>query len=254
MNAVADKDERKTLYLTKLQQTGGSRGFCILVSPVHRPVTELHSEDFAKMWWKCVLGHKELWDHGIHHRDVGLNSLMYYKNDKSQPVGILIDYDLRPKINGRIGTPAFMAFDLLNSRGLAGQVMQLYRHDLESFFWALVLFCLQNENGKQRKKGPLDAWLKVNTDICHEKKSGFLNRMDDFTALATSLNPNLNLWCIAYEYAFKIIAQQEQRKRLRRPRARPAQLPTELSNDMLFKELEDVVLEEYASIMTYENA
>ena len=94
---------------------------------------------------------------GILHRDVSPNNIMY-RIVKSKVYGVLTDYDLASWASSltsdytktsqqRTGTPPFMAFGLLDgSDGL-----HLYRHDVESFFYVMVIMTTQYEIQARRK-------------------------------------------------------------------------------------------------------
>lgn len=70
--------------------------------------------------------------------------------------GVLNDLDLSSPLSRveqedqlslqRTGTPPYMAFELLlNIRGTAPSIHHLYRHDLESFTYVLLMFCSRNK-------------------------------------------------------------------------------------------------------------
>ncbi|KAH7918214.1 hypothetical protein BV22DRAFT_1051880, partial [Leucogyrophana mollusca] len=58
----------------------GSRSLYILVFPKLSPITDLSGDEFFSAWWDCVLCHRELWEGGIHHRDISAGNLMYYRD------------------------------------------------------------------------------------------------------------------------------------------------------------------------------
>lgn len=97
-----------------------------------------------------VTAHKWLYDHPqILHRDISLGNIMFRYDDSGHICGVLNDFDLssyrKDLLEGspstslqRTGTPPFMALDLLKDNG-GGTVRHLYRHDLESLFYVLVI-------------------------------------------------------------------------------------------------------------------
>ncbi|KAJ8584443.1 hypothetical protein M405DRAFT_692892, partial [Rhizopogon salebrosus TDB-379] len=92
--------------------------------------------------------HFDLWQGGVHHRDVSSPNLMWRKDKEGNLLGVLNDYDLSslritqgPQGNERTGTVPFMALELLTKEGQRGEVKYSYRHDLESFMWVLPWVC-----------------------------------------------------------------------------------------------------------------
>ena len=96
----------------------------------------------------------------ILHRDISYNNLMY-RIVGNEIRGVLNDFDLsyqmtdespspnNPTSHQRTGTLPFMAVDLLGDE----PPLQGYRHDLESFFWVILLHISQHqatEVGKSR--------------------------------------------------------------------------------------------------------
>ncbi|KAH7920991.1 hypothetical protein BV22DRAFT_1198538 [Leucogyrophana mollusca] len=54
----------------------GSRSLYILVFPKLFPITDLSGDEFFSAWWDCVVCHREIWEGGIHHRDISADNLM----------------------------------------------------------------------------------------------------------------------------------------------------------------------------------
>ncbi|PBK89670.1 hypothetical protein ARMGADRAFT_865710, partial [Armillaria gallica] len=89
----------------------------------------------------------------IQHRDMSLNNMMYRKRHdnskrKCQIFGVLNDFDLSSLIPlkeatclHRTGTPPYMAYDLLGQ----SDVGHLYRHDVEAFYYVLLMLCCRYE-------------------------------------------------------------------------------------------------------------
>ena len=187
----------------------GSRVLYILVFPKLQPITDLQGADFFNVLKQCILctwfvvhtylfvelvwvaGHYDLWQAGVHHRDVSPANLMWYRKG-SVLMGVLNDYDLSslatsvqgPQGNQRTGTIPFMAVDLLTQRG--EEVQHLYRHDLESFMWVLVWVALRYKNGRllPRKNRPFDDWVAVDAKACGGKKLLFRDNIHDYAPFA----------------------------------------------------------------------
>ncbi|KAG2741815.1 hypothetical protein P692DRAFT_20840142 [Suillus brevipes Sb2] len=166
---------RKVLELKNAER--GKRFLHITVSRKLRPITKLSGRTFLSAWWHIVVCHYALWGRNVHHRDISPNNLMVYKTSDGRYIGVLIDFDfsLSPSGRERAGTVPFMAIELLTKDAIEGQVKHLYQHDAESFIWVLAWICLRYEEGQLLRKGrPLDQWLKVDFEICSEKKIDFL--------------------------------------------------------------------------------
>jgi len=96
---------------------------------------------------------------GILHRDLSLSNIMYRivreKNSagvvEEKVCGVLTDFDLSSwtedlkkddgKTSQRTGTPPFMAYELLEE----SNALHLYRHDLESLFYIMVILATHYE-------------------------------------------------------------------------------------------------------------
>lgn len=100
------------------------------------------------------------------HRDISVDNLMYrFKNGKI--VGVLNDFDLAiftsqqsngPMSKQRTGTRPFMAYQLLE--GANKPQLHLYRHDLESFMYViLVLACYRLASDEVKKTSPFASWF-----------------------------------------------------------------------------------------------
>ena len=112
-----------------------------------------------------ALVHRWLHDYsGILHRDLSLNNIMCRivekENGKGKPLerkvyGVLTDYDLSSwtkelrsdysrTSQQRTGTPPYMAHELLTGKATA----HLYRHDIESLFYIMLLVCGRHTFGR----------------------------------------------------------------------------------------------------------
>jgi Fungal protein kinase len=117
---------------------------------------------------RTFLGHRRLWENGVEHGDINVQSLMY---DKSNNSGVLNDFDLSHRAqnkmylgNERTGTMQFMALDVLTEEARDGLIPRLYR-DAESFAWVLLWICLPlqgRSRNSQRAFAGLDwGWPQV---------------------------------------------------------------------------------------------
>jgi serine/threonine protein kinase len=124
--------------------------------------------------------HYELWENGVHHRDISPSNLMVYRISGGRWIGVLNDFDLSstrdtPSGQERTGTVPFMALDLLTEEAIEGQVKHLYQHDAESFIWVLTWVCICYEDGAYiGKRTKLYEWLRVDARGCRKEKSDFL--------------------------------------------------------------------------------
>jgi len=120
--------------------------------------------------------HRWLFDvPGILHRDPSLNNIMF-RVVKKKVYGVLTDYDLsswKEDLEGkytktsqqRTGTPPYMAHELL----MEGSTAHLYRHDLESFFYIMLLLCGRHTIStdeipqviKREDQLPYERWFKA---------------------------------------------------------------------------------------------
>ena len=146
--------------------------------------------------WYLV--HRWLHDHaGILHRDLGPNNIMYRKV-KGKIHGVLADYDLaslratltldRTKTSQqRTGTPPFMAYGLLKGN----DPIHLYRHDLESLFYTILILATHYEIRAPGKEGGgmrvreeqqcFQDWFETtNYDVLATMKSGFVTELHPF--------------------------------------------------------------------------
>ena len=107
---------------------------------------------------------------GILHRDLSPNNIMYRmikgwngKEETEYVYGVLTDYDLSSwaasltgdytkTLQQRTGTPPYMAHELLTGES----DIHLYRHDVESLFYIMLLLCARHEFDLNREaKWPL---------------------------------------------------------------------------------------------------
>ncbi|KAF8798526.1 hypothetical protein BYT27DRAFT_7150876 [Phlegmacium glaucopus] len=112
------------------------------------------------------------------HRDVSLNNIMYRQKD-DYLYGVLSDYDLSlsllrqnpgPTSNQRTGTKPYMAIDLLHPT----PPTHLYRHDLESLFYVIVVLTSRYHKGREIENPPLQEWFDLGADALGKEKKAFL--------------------------------------------------------------------------------
>ena len=146
---------------------------------------------------------------GILHRDLSPNNIMYriVKEENAAGVveekvyGVLADFDLSSLTEDmkdnytktsqqRTGTPPFMAHELLD--GLEG--LHLYRHDLESLFYVMLIVAThyeiqprteKEEGGLRMRQGleelPYEMWFGEPTyKALANHKHSFFSKLEDF--------------------------------------------------------------------------
>ena len=153
------------------------------------------------------LAHHYVWDvAGVLHRDVSISNVMFYRKN-GRVIGVLSDWDIarlrsdiedderkdirlreeadakaaasgpenrrsRKKVVRDIaGTIPFVAIDLLKKEGTP---IHTYRHDLESFFWLLVWFCVCHDP-ENRRMGRIREWETGELNEVAELKVKFVN-------------------------------------------------------------------------------
>ena len=99
-----------------------------------------------------------MWKGGVHHRDVSASNLnLMCKDEKCGVVGVLADCDsatINNSVTGgeRTSTVPFMAIELFTEQGLAGEIKDIYAHDVKSFICIIVWISLRYEDGKLREQ------------------------------------------------------------------------------------------------------
>ncbi|KAF9455903.1 hypothetical protein BDZ94DRAFT_501667 [Collybia nuda] len=109
------------------------------------------------------------------HRDISAGNIMY-RVIGGEIYGVLNDLDLAslredvekgtPTSSQRTGTPPYMAIELLQHRDAEmPPILHLYRHDLESLFYVILMFCtrykfnFEKKSAKRRGRAPFDEWF-----------------------------------------------------------------------------------------------
>ncbi|KAK0475735.1 hypothetical protein IW261DRAFT_1595246 [Armillaria novae-zelandiae] len=148
------------------------------------PMTDLTDvKDIAQVFYHIFRCHHWLYEiPKILHRDMSLNNMMYRKRydnseQKFKVLGVLNDFDLscssplkEATSLQRIGTPPYMAHELLDQ----SDVSHLYRHDVEAFYYVLLMLCCRHEI-VQSAEG------KVMKDLSHNRKDLPFGRWYDRT-------------------------------------------------------------------------
>ncbi|KAK0460330.1 hypothetical protein IW261DRAFT_1614675 [Armillaria novae-zelandiae] len=141
------------------------------------PITDLADvKDIGQVFLDIFRSHHWLYENAqILHRDMSLNNIMYRKRSKRniRIRGVLNDFDLSSVIPlqeatslHRTGTPPYMAYELLGQ----SNVGYLYRHDLEAFYYVLLMHCcrykivwspegkVMKELSEDKKDLPFEKW------------------------------------------------------------------------------------------------
>ncbi|KAF8904886.1 hypothetical protein CPB85DRAFT_1416260 [Mucidula mucida] len=195
-------------YADKQKYHYEDRCLRITVSERLHPITCLTSpREVAQVFLDVLQTHNWLYEvPKILHRDLSQSNIMFRKDKDANVYGVPNDLDLASllsQIEGessstslrRTGTPPFMAFDLQDPDN--SQVRHLYRHDLESLFYVLVMFVCRYEfkgdHYVMRAQPPFDDWFdwtKSWTDL-KKTKSDFFHTTDP-TFIASQISPGLN--------------------------------------------------------------
>ncbi|KAG7447144.1 uncharacterized protein BT62DRAFT_844081, partial [Guyanagaster necrorhizus] len=118
------------------------------------PLEELRTvQEYAQVFFDILQIHKWLYDHpGILHRDISPGNIMWRRTVDGHLRGVLNDFDLSayrhetgPSSRQRTGTLPYMAFELLINDENGHPPKHLYRHDVESIFYVILLLCCRYE-------------------------------------------------------------------------------------------------------------
>ncbi|KAL0580876.1 hypothetical protein V5O48_001168 [Marasmius crinis-equi] len=149
-----------------------------IVLPFYLPITNLTYDwgVFMSAFWRLVRAHATLWARGIQHGDISASNLMY-EDQNGEVVPKLCDYDLAhfsykkgPTDFTNTGTQRFMAAELLTDNAMEGMVKKEYRHDCESFAWALIWILGRYCGGKLIAEPHFDDWKTPRyRDVFHSR-------------------------------------------------------------------------------------
>ncbi|KAG7443264.1 uncharacterized protein BT62DRAFT_903585 [Guyanagaster necrorhizus] len=151
-------------------------------------------QEYAQVFFDIFQIHKWLYDHpGILHRDISPGNIMWRRTVDGHLRGVLNDFDLSayrhetgPSLRQRIGTLPYMAYELLANDENGQPPMHLYRHDVESIFYTILLLCCRYEvvakqgpDGhpileRTRVHSPFDHWYVLNRAGLNAQKCVFL--------------------------------------------------------------------------------
>ncbi|KAK0237059.1 hypothetical protein EDD85DRAFT_1023789 [Armillaria nabsnona] len=118
------------------------------------PLDELQTaQEFAQVFFDILQIHKWLYDHPrILHRDISTSNIMWRRTVNGHVRGVLNDFDLSsfrddtsPASVECTGTLPYMAYELLDDDENGNPPKHLYRHDLESIFYVILLLCCRCE-------------------------------------------------------------------------------------------------------------
>ncbi|KAK0478803.1 hypothetical protein IW261DRAFT_1337140, partial [Armillaria novae-zelandiae] len=150
-------------------------------------------EEYAQVFFDILQIHKWLYDHPrILHRDISPGNIMWRRTVDGSIRGVLNDFDLSSLRSAtgasstqRTGTLAYMAYELLSSDENGQPPKHLYRHDVESVFYViLLLLCrykfvgTQSSSQEARRKvaSPFDHWYTLTRAQLKTEKGYFLLR------------------------------------------------------------------------------
>ncbi|THV01690.1 hypothetical protein K435DRAFT_654792 [Dendrothele bispora CBS 962.96] len=159
----------------------------IIVQDYLDPITKLTDpRAYAQAFFDVLQVHRWLVDHPkILHRDISLQNIMLRRRD-DQTYAVLNDFDLSsplplkggPTSLQRTGTKPYMSPDLLDTDCNTQEAMiPAYRHDLETIFYVILVFCSQYEGPSKVAKKPKVAkkefsnWFtSPNQDVAASKR------------------------------------------------------------------------------------
>ncbi|SJL08495.1 uncharacterized protein ARMOST_11859 [Armillaria ostoyae] len=155
------------------------------------PLEELWTaQEYAQVFFDTWQIHKWLYDCSkIVHRDISPGNIMWRRTvDGHLLCGVLNDFDLESSFRDeRTGTLPYMAYELLINGDNGQPPKHLYRHDVESIFYLILLLCcrcelvllLQNSSehaimARMKVPSRFDRWYKLNCAQLKSAKAGFL--------------------------------------------------------------------------------
>ncbi|KAK0497861.1 hypothetical protein EDD18DRAFT_1351677 [Armillaria luteobubalina] len=160
------------------------------------PLEQLRTvKEYAQVFFDILQIHKWLYDHPrILHRDISPGNIMWRRTSDGHIRGVLNDFDLSSLRDvssassfQRAGTLPYMASELLIDK--EGQPSKhLYRHDVESIFYVILLLCCRYEVldtptssepaplAYEKVSSPFDDWYTVGRATLKDMKISFIVR------------------------------------------------------------------------------
>ncbi|KAF5364524.1 hypothetical protein D9757_011323 [Collybiopsis confluens] len=138
-------------------------------------------EEAAQVFYDILQVHCWLYTEArILHRDLSMGNILF-RRVGGKVYGVLNDFDLssflplrdEPSSQWRTGTKPYMAYDLLTN----WREGPLYRHDLESLFYIMLILCCHYESPDKAlpfKDWPYHGWFTSDDATVGEKKSHFI--------------------------------------------------------------------------------
>ncbi|KAK7028557.1 other 1 protein kinase [Favolaschia claudopus] len=167
----------------------------ILVQEELYPITELTTADgLVDAFLGIFKSYRWLYEAaGIMHRDIRLTTLTYRKLSSGETHGVLDGFNLavlvhEHSLHHRLETPPpLLAFDLLSA---APPTEYLYRHDLETLFYALLLISCHYEDGAQiaPDRQPFTDWHELNPVLRADKVNFFFEGVNEWAPTAQFQN------------------------------------------------------------------
>ncbi|KAJ7086597.1 hypothetical protein C8R43DRAFT_311051 [Mycena crocata] len=147
-----------------------SRILRISIQEVLQPIVELTTPTTVVKAFRDIFNaYRWLYEQlKIMYRDVSLANLMFRIGKEGTVLGVLNDFDLAVYVEAsglqstsrhRMGTRPFMARDLLQPATDTPQYV--YRYDLESIYYCILLLTSSYDGGKKIPKSPLDQWFQA---------------------------------------------------------------------------------------------
>ncbi|KAK0478840.1 hypothetical protein IW261DRAFT_1399927 [Armillaria novae-zelandiae] len=155
-------------------------------------------EEYAQVFFDILQIHKWLYDHPrILHRDISPGNIMWRRTIDGHVRGVLNDFDLSSLRSAtgassfqRTGTLPYMAYELLIKDENGHQLKHLYRHDVESIFYVILLRCCRYEVVTAQKPSDygissctthivpsiFDRWYTLGRQELSEKKFFFVRK------------------------------------------------------------------------------
>ncbi|KAF5379652.1 hypothetical protein D9757_009230 [Collybiopsis confluens] len=172
----ADHAEKNTLQnrlKALLKEAYVIRNLHITVLEKLEPLSSLRrATEFAQVFYDILQIHRWLYEHPkILHRDLSMHNIMI-RREGDKVYGVLNDFNLssfRAQMDkDRTGTKPFMSQDLLDAKW---DKRHLYRHDLESLFYIiLIVSCHYSAPTIRAPSRPFKSWFdRADQDVAHAK-------------------------------------------------------------------------------------